>query len=161
MSLTAQYPSVYPRFDIKENVKFIKDDGTVVYLNNVEGDTVVEFELIQKKGNFFQAKANVYLLPDCFSIGSGLIPDTEYIVTLIRVPLDFIVETYGKSNDIRLYTTPDNKGVYEICENPGEAKVVDVDGKWLKIEFERDGSVFQGWIPEEEQCHDPWSACTG
>lgn len=56
MSLTAQYPSVYPRFDIKENVKFIKDDGTVVYLNNVEGDTVVEFELIQKKVIFSKLK---------------------------------------------------------------------------------------------------------
>lgn len=64
--------------------------------------------------------------------------------------------------DLVLYELADNKSKVVVVEreyNSGVYEVVDFCDGWLKIKAEVDGAFFEGWIPPEEQCCNPYTTC--
>lgn len=140
---TTNFPLVFFYTKTDEKVELIKADGSKVYLEqDVLHDKLIQLRLIKKIDGYFQVDA-WRTFDDDFP-GICLIPDTTPIYVYLKN-----VKDYGCK--FKLYDEPDYGSSYKTVENVFKAKVIDVSGKWLKIEFQCRSEMVSGWIPEEDQ----------
>lgn len=81
-----------------------------------------------------------------------LLPDTTFIYTYTK-RYDCPLDIYEKP-----YTSHITATIKEYFSDP--IKVIDVNGTWLKVSIEINGYNYEGWIPQEEYCSNPYTTCS-
>lgn len=120
--------------------------------NNIEDDDIVMFDLLQKTDSMY------------YTIAYSGIDDRILVKGWIykKNHLGIYSSAYGDKR-CSLYEIPSNKGRIIITEkeyNPNMYQVLDVDGKWLKVQVENGGRMYVGWMPPDMQCANPYSTCS-
>lgn len=101
------------------------------------------FWLFVKQGDLFES--------DTLNFYPISIPDT----------ISLFVYSQKYTSPLLLYTSPNEQCNKEQCDAyiADPLYIIDVCGTWLKVRFEMSGKVFEGWIPPEEYCSNPYSTC--
>jgi len=142
-------------FDLEssENFKFISVTGDIIYLkNDFNNESFINLTIFQKENKFFHVIA--WNTAPMTYIGLGSISEETPIYVFLR-------EMTGYSSDFRLYNTPSYDSYFDIIDIDisDPARIIDVNGRWLKIETKSEGKHISGWIPYEEQCGNVYTTC--
>ncbi len=101
------------------------------------------FWLFVKQGDLFES--------DTLDFYSISIPDT----------ISLFVYSRQYTSPLVLYTSPNEQCYKEQCNAyiADPLYIIDVCGTWLKIRFKESGKKYEGWIPREEYCSNPYTTC--
>ena len=144
--------------ETSEKIEFIEIDGKIRYLNNdMENESFIVFSILKKIDDYFLVLAWNSFPGDY--LGAGFVSVTAPIhIFLKHYPFEKeeITDYYG---DIRLFNEPSYDSEYRVMKNPREAKIIDVCGKWLKIQYKEGDHIIEGWLSEFELCQNVYSTC--
>lgn len=150
---TAIYASVFLDIAYFDEIE-IYDHPYGDVIGTVKNDSIKEdfifFRLIEKNDDMFSVFA-------CSSM-------TDEVIAKGWINKDSHLKIYSSTyhGDMKLYKSPsrDPYGMITIKEyNPNMYEVVDFCDNWLKIIAEERGTVYEGWMPPEEQCCNIYSTC--
>jgi len=126
---------------------------TIKYVqNNIEEEDFVMFDLLQKQDSMYYIIAY-----------SGL---TDQILAKGWISQNTNLGVYSAAyGDLHcsLYLMPFNRKQIIITEkvyNPNMYKVLDFEGKWLKVRTKINNKFYIGWMPPEMQCANPYTTCS-
>ena len=73
--------------------------------------------------------------------------------------IGFSTRNYGNQK-LNLYEKANaNSKVVEVLKYETELKLVDIEGEWVKVEWNNDGKKIIGWIEKEWLCGNPYTNC--
>lgn len=75
--------------------------------------------------------------------------------------LSIYVYSSNYSSPLLIYHSPDKRHYKEQCDDyvADPLYIIDVHGTWLKVRFKVSGKTYEGWIPKEEYCSNPYTTC--
>lgn len=91
--------------------------------------------------------------------------ESEVKIKLYAMTLTDSIDIYVYSNMYNsllvLYNSPCTQSVKEQCDTyvAEPLFIIDVHNTWLKVQFEESGKKYEGWIPKEEYCSNPYTTC--
>lgn len=119
-------------------------------MNDTVNEEYMLIEILQKEGTLFKIKS-ASAFND--SIKSEGWINNKHVGIYLR--------SREISGSVPLYNSPkDNSSYTDINGNRTELmRIIDIKNGWLKIEFNENGLVKEGWIKKENQCPNPYSTC--
>lgn len=120
--------------------------------NNNENDEIVMFDLLQKSDSMYYVIAYSGI-DDCI-LAKGWIYKNNH--------LGIYSAAYGDKH-CSLYEMLSDKVKIVIAEkeyNSNMYRVLDFEGKWLKVQVENKGKIYVGCMPPDMQCANPYSTCS-
>ena len=88
---------------------------------------------------------------DSIVLYPAILPDTTFLFT------------YSSQYDtsLVLYDAPYSQSVKDVIRDylTIPMRVIDVDGLWLKVEFIHESQKYEGWLPPNEYCSNPYTTC--
>lgn len=151
-------PTVFLDYEKNDTVSVYEDSNLTTKICdvfNVDED-IIMFSIIERTRNSYRVIA--------FNGNNEAIISSGWIQRRDSA-LGVTSSAYDENNHkCILYKKPRYGRIVLIEEewNPNIHRVLDVriKGKWLKVRIEIAGIVYEGWMPPESQCSNPYSTCS-
>lgn len=113
---------------------------------------------------------NVFLLEKTNDAFSVMLIQEEYVESEVKIKLykmilpnsiGLYVYSARSNSPLIFYYSPCTHCVKEQCDTyvSKPLLILDVHNTWLKVQFEELGKKYEGWIPREEYCSNPYTTC--
>lgn len=143
--LNIEFEGTVPVFDIPHGkiTKYVQNDIE-------EGDFVM-FDLLQKQDSMYYVVAYSGLTDRI--LAKGWISKKNHLdIYFSTYDRDLII--YKNANDRKKKMFSDKEYLFDNIE------VLDFENNWLKIKFNYKGRSYNGWLPPEMQCANPYTTCS-
>lgn len=135
-------------------VKYLYDKpgGRVIkkMKHDMEGEDFIVFSIVGKTDSMFHVKA-YYSIKDY--IDEGWVKKDRHLEIFTRETPSHLFTLYQKADLKSPIVVIDKEFRSDACI------VIDFQGQWLKIRTVVNGKIYEGWIPPEMQCANPYSTC--
>lgn len=119
--------------------------------NDIEEEDFVMFDLLQKQDSMYYVIAYSGLTNRI--LAKGWISKNNHLdIYFSAYDSDLIV--YKNANDREVKMFSDKEHLFKDIE------VLDFENNWLKIKFNYKGRSYNGWLPPEMQCANPYTTCS-
>lgn len=119
--------------------------------NDIEEEDFVMFDLLQKQDSMYYVIAYSGLTNRI--LAKGWISKNNHLdIYFSAYDSDLIV--YKNANDREVKMFSDKEHLFNDIE------VLDFENNWLKIKFNYKGRSYNGWLPPEMQCANPYTTCS-
>ena len=119
--------------------------------NDIEEEDFVMFDLLQKQDSMYYVIAYSGLTNRM--LAKGWISKNNH--------LDIYFSAYD--SDLIVYKNANDRGVKMFSDKEhlfNDIEVLDFENNWLKIKFNYKGRSYNGWLPPEMQCANPYTTCS-
>lgn len=119
--------------------------------NDIEEEDFVMFDLLQKQDSMYYVIAYSGLTNRI--LAKGWISKNNH--------LDIYFSAYD--SDLIVYKNANDRGVKMFSDKEhlfNDIEVLDFENNWLKIKFNYKGRSYNGWLPPEMQCANPYTTCS-
>jgi lipoprotein len=119
--------------------------------NDIEEEDFVMFDLLQKQDSMYYVIAYSGLTN--IILAKGWISKNNH--------LDIYFSAYD--SDLIVYKNANDRGVKMFSDKEhlfNDIEVLDFENNWLKIKFNYKGRSYNGWLPPEMQCANPYTTCS-
>ena len=119
--------------------------------NDIEEEDFVMFDLLQKQDSMYYVIAYSGLTNRI--LAKGWISKNNH--------LDIYFSAYD--SDLIVYKTANDREVKMFSDKEhlfNDIEVLDFENNWLKIKFNYKGRSYNGWLPPEMQCANPYTTCS-
>ena len=119
--------------------------------NDIEEEDFVMFDLLQKQDSMYYVIAYSGLTNRI--LAKGWISKNNH--------LDIYFSAYD--SDLIVYKNANDRGVKMFSDKEHlfkDIEVLDFENNWLKIKFNYKGRSYNGWLPPEMQCANPYTTCS-
>jgi hypothetical protein len=168
------------------NPTVLQTDTTVQIVEDIDTNFVLAFLNIDFKGNInvyekpngkILQKIKNYMFNEDDIIIFKVIEQNDtmfYVTAYYNYEKDSIngwikkndnIGIYSKAYDqpLKLYVQPDEKSkvlnvMHDYC--PDMFIVTEIKNKWVRVKIKYNNKIYQGWMPPDMQCANPYSTCS-
>jgi hypothetical protein len=122
-----------------------------VIRHNFEAEDYLVLHVKESAGKFLYVSANYSIAG---FIAKGWIKKDK--------PIGIYSRDYSPKDSLVLYSSPRNwKNKYLVLKesNSKFLSISDCDGDWLKVSIEYNNKTYEGWLPPNMQCANPYTNC--
>lgn len=119
--------------------------------NDIKEEDFVMFDLLQKQDSMYYVVAYSGLTDRI--LAKGWISKNNHLdIYFSAYDRDLVI--YKNANDRKKKMFSDKEYLFDNIE------VLDFENNWLKIKFNYKGRSYNGWLPPELQCANPYTTCS-
>lgn len=119
--------------------------------NDIKEEDFVMFDLLQKQDSMYYVVAYSGLTDRI--LAKGWISKNNHLdIYFSAYDRDLVI--YKNANDRKKKMFSDKEYLFDNIE------VLDFENNWLKIKFNYKGRSYNGWLPPEMQCANPYTTCS-
>ena len=119
--------------------------------NDIKEEDFVMFDLLQKQDSMYYVVAYSGLTDRI--LAKGWISKNNHLdIYFSAYDRDLVI--YKNANDRKKKMFSDKEYLFDNIE------VLDFENNWLKIKFNYKGRSYNGWLPPEMQCANPYTPCS-